>query len=488
MQFLMNNNRLSLKIKQEHKPMERILEFSRLAVLGGAVSFLGGCAMSSMFTAYPDQAQSFKQAIYKGDVGTVVDRNAILLELEEERESADHMLYMMERARINQIGDSFNDSKTDFEQVILSFEEQDLAATIQAGETAAQAASLLTNDNAIPYKGSAYERIFVHHHQAFNYLGNNDLDGASVEFRKVALEQRVLLEKHEKDVAEAYEDAEENSIDVNTLSNQFAGLDTIAGKVKSSFQNAYTFYASAAFWEATGELDSALIDYKKAFEINSSNDYIKQDIARVSKKRGDRIDATETNEAQQGQGSIVVFFEEGFVPAKSEIKVPIPTLDGGFISLAFPYYETEMWPLSQTLRVMGNDFNELGITRELVDVSALAVKDLKEQIPQLLVRQALRGFAKYQLQKQSGDNLGLAGQLTASIYNVISESADRRSWLTLPHTVQVMRFNLDAGDQTLNLATTTSQAKINISVPENRTLFVRVVGVNNQLIPQVFRL
>ena len=265
-------------------------------------------------------------------------------------------------------------------------------------------------------------------------------------------------------------------------------MDTIAGKVKSSFQNAYTFYASAAFWEATGELDSALIDYKKAFEINSSNDYIKQDIARVSKKRGDQIDTAETNEALQGQGSIVVFFEEGFVPAKSEIKVPIPTLDGGFISLAFPYYETEMWPLSQTLRVMGNDFNELGVTRELVDVSALAVKDLKEQIPQLLVRQALRGFAKYQLQKQSGDHLGFAGQLAASMYNVISESADRRSWLTLPNTVQVMRFNLDAGDQTLNFATTTSQAKINIPVLENRTIFVRVVGVNNQLIPQIFKL
>ena len=468
--------------------MERTSKFFRLAILALIVSFLGGCAMSSMFTAYPDQAQSFRQAIYKGDVGTVVDKNAILLDLEEERESADHMLYMMERGRISQISDAFNDSKIDFEQVIVSFEEQDLAATIQAGETAAQGASLLTNDNAIPYKGSGYERIFVHHHQAFNYLGNKDLDGAAVEFRKVALEQRVLLEQHEKEVTEAYEEAEENSIDVDTLSNEFAGLDTIAGKVKSSFQNAYTFYASAAFWEATGELNSALIDYKKAFEINSDNEYIKQDIARVSKKLGDRIGDEKTNEAKSGQGSVVVLFEDGFVPAKSEIKFPIPTLDGGFISLAFPYYETDLWPVAQTLRVMGHDFNELGYTKELVDVSALAVKDLKEQIPQMLVRQALRGFTKYQLQKQSGDHLGIAGQLAASFYNVISESADRRSWLTLPHSAQVMRFNIDAGEQTLNLATTTTQAKVNVDVIENRTVFLRVVGVNNQLIPQIFSL
>ena len=467
--------------------MDRLRTFSRLAILGTAVSILGGCAMSSMFTPYPDQAESFKQAIYKGEVGVVVDKNAILLELEEERESADHMLYMMERGRINQIDDAFDVSKTDFEQVIAAFEEQDLAATVQMGETAAQGASLLTNDNAIPYKGSGYERVFVHHHQAFNYLGERNLDGASVEFRKVALEQRVLLEQHEKEVSEAYEEAEENSIDVDTLSDEFAGLDTIAGKVKSSFQNAYTFYASAAFWEATGDNNAALVDYKKAFEINPDNAYIQKDIARVSKKLGDRINA-DTNEAKPGQGSVVVFFEDGFVPAKSEIKIPVPTFDGGFISLAFPYYETDMWPVAQTLRVMGEDFNEYGFTSEIVDVSALAVKDLKEQIPQLLVRQALRGFAKYQLQKQSGDHLGLAGQLVASIYNVVSESADRRSWLTLPHSAQIMRFNLDSGEQVLNLATNTTQAKVSVTVPENRTVFVRVVGANNQLIPQVFSL
>lgn len=468
--------------------MERIRKLSRLIILGCLLTTLGGCAVSSLFTPYPDQAQTFKNAIYQGEIGLLADRNAVLLDLEDERESADHMLYMMERGRIGQLSENFDSSKTDFEQVIAAFEEQDLAATVQVGETAAQGASLLTNDNAIPYKGSGYERIFAHHHQAFNYLGNNDRDGAAVEFRKVALEQSILLEQHEKEVTEAYEDAEENSIDVNTLSTQFAGLDTVAGKVKSSFQNAYTFYASAAFWEATGELNSALVDYKKAFEINPGNTFIQQDIARISKKLGDNVEGVETNEPSSGQGTVVVLFEEGFVPAKSEIKVPIPTLDGGIITLAFPFYDTNVWPMTQTLRVMSSEYTEFGVTQELVDVGALAVKDLKEQLPQLLVRQALRGFTKYQLQKQSADQLGLAGQFAANLYNIISESADRRSWLTLPNTVQAMRFNLGAGEQTLHLATPTTQAQVSLLVPENKTVILRVVGVNNQLIPQVFSL
>jgi len=460
----------------------------RLFGLSVLISFLSGCATSSLFSAYPTQAEVFQQAIYSSNVGVAVNKAEVLAELNEERESADAMLYMMERGRINQLNSSFSESKTDFELVIAGFEEQDLESTVQLGETAAQGASLLTNDNAIPYEGSGYERVFAHHHQAFNYLGQKNYEGASVEFRKVALEQRILLEKHEKEVTEAYEDAEENSIDVDTLSSEFAGLDTIAGKVKSSFQNAYTFYASAAFWESTGDLSAALVDYKKAFEINSSSHYLKQDIARVSKKLGNRPKLKDLNEPKAGQGAVVVFFEEGFVPGKSEIKVPIPTFDGGIISLAFPYYETDLWPIAQPLRAMDDSFNELGVTEQVVDVSALAVKDLKEQIPELLVRQALRGFTKYQLQKQSGDKLGLAGQLMANVYNVISESADRRSWLTLPNTAQIMRFNLDAGEQKVNFSTPLTQVSLPLNIQENRTIFVRVVDANNQLITQIYSL
>lgn len=468
--------------------MGTMTSFGRTATISICISMLGGCATSSLFTAYPSQAESFQHAISINSPEQKVIKLSVLEELNDERESADAMLYMMERGRINQLNASFADSKTDFELVIAGFEEQDLESTIEVGETLAQGASLLTNDNAIPYEGAGYERVFTHHHQAFNYLGQHDLDGASVEFRKVALEQRILLEKHEKEVAEAYADAEENEIDLNTLSSEFSGLDNVAGKVKSSFQNAYTFYASAAFWESRGDYSAAWVDYKKAFEINSNNSYLKQDIARVAKKLGEKPEQKEMNEAKTGQGSVVVFFEDGFVPAKSEIKISVPTFDGGFIALAFPFYETEIWPVSSSLRAIDDQFNDLGTSEMVVDVSALAVKDLKEQIPQLLVRQALRGFAKYQLQKQSEDHAGLGGQLLASLYNVLSESADRRSWLTLPHTAQVMRFNLEAGKHEINFSTALTEAKLDLDITENRTIFVRVVNANNQLMTQVYTL
>jgi len=447
---------------------------------------LQGCATSSLFTAYPNQAAAFQKVISSNQTNPAID--SVLASLNDERDSADAMLYMMERGRINQLNSRFDESKSDFQLVISNFDDQDLASTVELSNTAAQGSSILVNDNAIPYKGAGYERIFTHHHQAFNYLGEHDLEGASVEFRKVALEQRVLLEKHEQEVAEAYEEAEENNVDLSTLSEEFSGLDTIAGSVKSSFQNAYTFYASAAFWEATGELNSALVDYKKAFEINSNSELLKQDIARITYKQGSKSEYPDLNLPKDDQGVIVVFFEDGFVPAKSEIKIPIPTFDGGFISLAFPYYDTNQWPVSQSLKATDDKFNELGLSETVVDVGALAVKDLKEQVPALIVRQALRGYAKYELQKQAEKQGGWAGQLAASAYNIISESADRRSWLTLPHTGQVMRFNLDEGLTDVSFATAFTQTKVKLDVKAGRTTFIRIVNANNSLLTQAYEI
>lgn len=460
----------------------------RFGIALATTIMLSGCAVTSVFNPYPSQAQSFKAALsYPIPQGPSM-HEPVLVDLAEERDSADAMLYMMERGRIAQLFSLFDESKSDFQIVIDKFEQQDLAATVEASDMAAQSASMLTNDNAIPYSGSGYERIFTHHFQALNYWGLGNIEGASIEFRKAALEQQVLLQKYEDEIAEAHEEAEEEQIDVDTLSAEFAGLDAVAGRVKSSFQNAYTFYTSAAFWEATGELNNALVDYKKALEINPSAELIKQDIARVSRKYGATTTYTDLNLPAADQGTVVLFYEEGFVPAKSETKLSLPTLDGGIISIAFPTYETSNWPRAGTLRIRDDAFNDIGTTQQVADVGAMAVKSLKEQIPMMIVRQGLRAFSKYQLQKQSGEQFGLMGSLVANAYNMVSESADRRSWLTLPNSAQALRFNLDQGQRQLSLASGALQHTLDLDVQAGKTTFVRIVNVNNQLISQVFRL
>lgn len=459
--------------------------FKQLVILTIS-SLLGGCATSSIFNPYPAQAEEFKQAIGSGSAAN--SRGDKVLEaLEDKRDSPDKMLYLMERGRITQLDGKYDDSRADFSSVIDEFERQNLEATIQASRIASQGASLISNDNAIPYKGAGYERVFTHHFQAFNYLGDKDLEGAGVEFRKVALEQRVLQEKYDSELSEAYQEAGQNNIDIDALSQEFSGLNAAVGKVKSSFQNAYTFYTSAAFWEATREYNAALVDYKKALEINPDSTLIRQDIARVSKKLGDDFNDSDLNDIVDGQGTVVVLFEDGFVPVKSEIKIPIPTFDGGLISIAFPFYDAPQFETNSTLSIVSDDSGLSLNTEVVVDVGALAAKNLKEQIPQLLVRQVVRGYAKYEFQKQASRQ-GDWAQLFASLYNIVSESADRRSWLTLPSTGQVARVNLNEGPQSIRLQARGAILDVELHVIAGRTQFLRVVQANGQLITQIFLL
>ena len=178
--------------------MDGIVQLFRAVSLFYLFSMLTACASSSLFNPYPVQAQAYQNAIYQGSVGDE-GKTTILRELNEKKDDADSMLYLMERGRINQLGNDFKASILDFEWVIDKFEKQDLAATIQVSHLANQSASLISNDNAIPYQGAGYERILTHHFQALNYLGQQDKDGAAVEFRKVALEQSILLQQHEKE-------------------------------------------------------------------------------------------------------------------------------------------------------------------------------------------------------------------------------------------------------------------------------------------------
>ncbi|MCH2159901.1 MAG: hypothetical protein MK096_14125 [Oleiphilaceae bacterium] len=445
---------------------------------------LTGCASTSVFTPYPSQVQSAKSAL-----GNNAESESVLKNLESKKDTADAMLYMMESSRVAQLSEQFERSKNNANQVINAFEKQDLQATVRLSDVGAKSGSLLTNENAIPYSGAGYERIFIHHQQALNYWAQNDIEGASVEFRKVALEQRVLSERYEDEIAKAHSEAQQNNIDIASISQEFSGLDEIAGSVKSSFLSPYTYYTSAAFWEAIGEYNNALIDYKLALEIVPNSQSIQADIRRVSAQLGGSSSG-ETNSPKDNEGSIVILYEQGFIPERTEFALSIPNFyDGGIISVAFPFYaNTESWSRPTLLSIRDDQFVDYGETFPLTDYGTLAVKNLKEQLPSLIVRQVLRGFAKHELQKQSADSGGALGLFVANIYSIISERADLRSWLTLPRSGQALRVNLPSGQRTLAFRTESKSVELDVDIRKGKTNFIRIVNVNNRLITQVLPL
>lgn len=452
-----------------------------------------GCSTTSVFTSYTS-----KMNLLIDDLATRQFDKSLKI-LNKYRKSNDKILYLLERGRIAQIKNDTDSSMKDFEAAIAAVRQMEEKAVVSASDIGAQTASLLANDNTIPYKGDGYEKVFMYQFQAFNYLVKKDLEGAGVEVRRANLEQKLALEMHEKELARAEEKARDKQIDTqqayNNLNSAYQGMDDVAGKVKNSFQNAYAFYMSGIVYELLNQPNDAYIDYKKALQIFPDNAYLQRDVMRLAKdlemnqeyeyyasRFGKYSVKGEEGTGGGKTGDLVVFFENGLVPQKREIQIPIPT-PNGLLAIAFPIYHTK-WsavePLSLSESGGGSSF---GMTESICHVQALAVKSLKEKVPAMVIRHILRAAAKAAIQQKAKDSAGSLGQIFSSIYNVVSERADVRSWLTLPRDVQIMRIHLPEGTHRLHLAHEASGASsdIDISINQNKKTILRVIQIRSEL-------
>lgn len=437
--------------------MNAFFRLCKQAVMPMVMLVATGCAGTSTFTAYPHKVQPLVTSMINR---TPLDLSQCLL---DECKSKDLILYNMERGRYAHVIGNSEVSMADFKTSMDKIKENDEKAVISASDIGANVAATLVNDNAIPYEGEGYERVLLHHYQALNYLRKKDLEGAGVEVRRANAEQEESLKRFEKEVEKSQEEAAEKKVSsdsVSKIDTQYAQMDEIAGKVKNSFQNAYTFYVSAFIYELLQQPNDAYIDYKKALEIYPENRVVQLDVMRLAKKLEMYDDLAALRErfanskplppdTAAENGELLVLFEDGFVPQKHEVKVSLPIAKGNLVSVAFPIYQ-DKWAEQAPLRVSSNG-TVLGLTEAICDVRALAVKALKEKAPLIATRQIIRAIAKGVTAAHAKKNMGELGQFAANIWNLVSESADLRSWLTLPANAQILRTTLPPGNYSVTL-------------------------------------
>jgi hypothetical protein len=442
----------------------------RLAVLLCLPPLLGGCAMSSVFSPYPSQAAQYRSALEARTPDAAITR------IGSKATSADATLYLLEKARIEQLAQQADPSRQDFDSAIARFADQDNKATVSLSSLAATGVSMLTNDNARPYQGRTYERVFLHQYQALNYLAAGDLQGALVEVRRANLVQTEALRAKENSVDSARSDAEGKGFEPSRYDSYFSPLDLAAGRVKTGFQNAATFYLSGLLYEVNGQANDAYIDYRKALELVPGNPYLQRDVLRTGIKSGmedvKRL-AQKVGSAQiapkKGQGELVIYLEEGYVPAKQPVAIPIWTTKT-LNNVSFPIYADAVEPQLLTVQVAGQQLSA-GL---LVDTRALAVRSLKDEVPAMLARAFLRLLTRQEMQRQVQKNDPTGGflSLATTMYSLVAEQPDLRSWLTLPGSGQVIRTILPEGEHPVSLP---GMLPVNVNVRAGRPTLLHLV-------------
>lgn len=442
--------------------------FLRCLTLLTLLGFITGCSTSSVFTPYPARALSYQQALSTGTLTPALESNKKLLNRK------DALLALLEQGRMQQLAGDYAASTQSFTQALAKLDAIDQRATISVRHTANQGTALVSNDNAIPYQSYDYERIFVHQFQALNYIALDDKEGALVEMRRAQFFQ----DKAPTETAKDNKDTLSNDA-LSEYESRFGATNALAQRVKSSTQNAYALYLAGLLYESKKQFDDAYIDYKKALNIAPDNRFLQEDVARLATQLNRRNDLKnlshiKVSPLKANEGSVIIFYEEGFAPAKKELFLPFPWPQAWY-TVAFPYYG-DAWQSPMPLSVSTAPFKSAINSQVLTDTQALAARALKDNMVSMLIRQTLRAQTKHKLQQEATDKGGAIMGLLVGAYNILSENADLRSWLTLPRFAHVARFNLSEGEQNLTL---NNQQTIKVAVQRNQMTLVHIVNIND---------
>jgi uncharacterized protein len=403
----------------------------RWLVATAAFVALGGCA------TYTDTFGSVEAQLAVGDY------DAALEALERQRGAArDEVLYLLNRAMLLRMKRDLRASNEAFEAAKARMEE------LYGTSLREQTLSFVINDGTKSYVGEEYEQVLVHLYEALNYLELGDVVAARVE----ALQMDLRLREFGERFAESRHGEE-----------------------------AFARYLSGLIFDGLGERSDALIAYRRAGDAYRREgatipQALQLDLLRLTAYQGltpehERyrkefgITVFPSVDSLRNQGELVFVFENGLAPIKREHSVTAPDLNGRFlVRISLPYYDSHA-PETGGARVQAlapDQTVRTAASERVQDVDAIARANLSAKMPAITARAVARAVSKRIMSRaaqesaRSGNdrNSSLAAVfvgLGVEITGLLTERADTRSWLTLPHEFQLARASLPPGTWTVKV-------------------------------------
>lgn len=375
--------------------------------------------------------------------------------------------FLFELGLVAHYANHFPDSSAAFDQA------GDIAEDRYTRSVSKELGSLVTSDKLRPYSGNRYERLLSHYYRVLNYVYQGQLDGALVECRRAT-----------------------------SLINYFKGEN----EKYDFYGTGFLAYLSGMLFESVGEWNDAYISYKQAAEyyqnaaektgVEMPRD-IGYSLVRLARKLG-FADEFERYRQQYGEppehpknsGELILFYESGYVPPKTEEALMFPILkkddveDEEFVPTLIGregriYEDVELEYLLRVaiptissyrphfagVEVAAGEAKASGIIVE--DVENIAIATFNAQRPGILLRTLLRAVGKYLLYRKADKENEALGMII-NLAGVVTEQADTRSWKTLPNQIFIVRMSLPANTYTLNLSFLNANGRVSLqeSVPD----------------------
>ncbi len=338
----------------------------------------------------------------------------------------------------------------------VAFTESELVlADLYTKSVTRELASLTVSETISQYRGDAFEAVYVNYYQILNYLGMNDIEGAMVECRRVNRKLQLL-----SDGGETYFTNE-------PFLQYLTGLVYDAGGDREAAGVSYR--AASGLYH--GEQSAPLVPAPASFYC---------DAARNALARGDRTEADSYIAKARcitgpDTGRVSLLLECGQIVRKRESSIVLPIFESDrwdnndqfahelykrhghtygssvrvkyWLKVALPVLEP-MVPRFSSVVVRARELDgSHGIeTRAdvVADLDAFAMQAFREKEASMFMRAIVRALVKYLAHQEADDSDEALGALV-NIFNIVTETADTRSWSSLPGCVFLARLDLPKG-------------------------------------------
>lgn len=430
---------------------------------------LGGCA--GTMRSYDSEL--------KQTVGLAASGNhaQALTQLEKNNPDKDKdLLYYFEKGQLLRLEGRFAESREAWfgaDQKVREWEEEVKA---DPAKFLGNVGSVIINDKGRRYDGTDYEKVLLTTMLALDHLNLGEWDSARTEIKKTHEREAVIAELRAKQVEKETEEAKTRNVTTTITDLKGYPVETLDDPeviaLKNGYQSAASHYLAGFIYEALAEPGLAAPGYRTAIELRPNIALLEDGLKNLD-GRGSNV--------KRGMTDTLFVVETGFAPAKKSISIPIPVPLGtgiGVTPISFPTIQSDA---SATVPAqLALDEGKQTVPLALVtNVDAMARRQLRDEMPGIILRGTVRAIAKTAAQNVAYDRGGLIAGLLVTVASVATESADERAWRTLPGKISLGRMTLPSGEHTLNVPTAQGEKKISFTVTGKHAVVpLRVTGGN----------
>lgn len=373
-------------------------------------------------------------------------------------------------------GDAIQEFKT-CEDLIREYDER---ATVSARDVGSEFGSALTNPNSLPYRGWCRDRMGVEIFKCLSYLGEGREDSFRAQVKRLRQRQKDIQDEYKKyfdQEKEKIEKAKTKNADAAKTANKvgsesylvsnsevyrqsLAEMRQVAHRGYGTFLNPLGIYLSALGNMRDGNWENAKIDTERLHQALPSNLFASMLHAETLRQAGREVPAELAAIKPQidypmDHDCVYVIFANGRGAALEQ-----QTLKTDLIKVAWPkcaFFNADY----KYAAVTGG--GRKTYTRTLADMDAILAEEFNERLPGIITRTVISTLVK-EGAFRGGQAVSLlanrdwrvkwityiAVTIVGSIYREAMNTADTRSWETLPKEFQVAQIPIPA-DRKLNV-------------------------------------